>query len=257
MTLHSQPTLIKDVSSFLSGLKSSGGSADAVPSTAKKGKATERKGKLDTQKASDLPQGKAGPKAPYLTKQKQKGSIASTSKTEEGKSVPTIPVPNSAASAKRGKFVVDPNPQWYTSLSALPPTGSLAQPTVQQLSSLNYQAAKLLQADAELYASTSLSSGDASFMQTILKSGTLSDRLSALTLMVQGSPVHNVKALEGLKSMMERGKGKGREEGLKAVRCVVDWWVGGGGPGRKLRCVKSVRLCVNVSLTSGSSQILP
>jgi ribosome biogenesis protein MAK21 len=55
---------------------------------------------------------------------------------------------------------------------------------------------------------------------------------------VQGSPVHNTRALEGLKTLAERGKGKGgREESLKAVRCVVDWWVGGGAPERKLRCV--------------------
>lgn len=94
-------------------------------------------------------------------------------------------------------------------------------------------------------------------MQTILKSGTLSDRLSALTLMVQGSPVHNIKALESLKGMMERGKGKGREEGLKAVRCVVDWWVGGGGPGRKLKCVPPLCLSAYIGLTSVLSQILP
>ena len=210
-------------------------------------------------KVSDLPQGKVEPKASHTKKQTQKGStnVASTSKIEEGKSAPTIPVPSANASAKRGKFVVDPNPQWYTSAPPLPPAGSLAQPTAQQLSSLSERARQLLQADAELYASTSLSSGDASFMQTILKSGTLSDRLSALTLMVQGSPVHNIKALEGLKGMMERGKGKGREEGLKAVRCVVDWWVGGGGPGRKLKCVLPSRLDANFGLTSGSSQILP
>ena len=66
----------------------------------------------------------------------------------------------------------------------------------------------------------------------------MSDRLSALTLMVQKSPLHNGKALESLLGMAERGKGKGgREESLKALRCIVDWWVGGGAPDRKLRYV--------------------
>lgn len=78
------------------------------------------------------------------------------------------------------------------------------------------------------------------FLQKILQSGTLSDRLSALTLLVQSSPLHNTKALESLKSLAERGKGKGgRGESLKALRCIVDWWVGGGAPDRKLKCVLS------------------
>ena len=58
-----------------------------------------------------------------------------------------------------------------------------------------------------------------------------------MTLLVQSSPLHNIKALETLKGVAERGKGKGgREESLKALRCIVDWWVGGGAPNRKLRC---------------------
>jgi ribosome biogenesis protein MAK21 len=77
------------------------------------------------------------------------------------------------------------------------------------------------------------------FFAKVAGTGTLSDRLSALTLMVQSSPVHNTKALETLKGMAERGRGKGgREEALKAIRCVVDWWCGGGVPDRKLRCVE-------------------
>lgn len=74
------------------------------------------------------------------------------------------------------------------------------------------------------------------FLQKILQSGTLSDRLSALTLLVQSSPLHNTKALDALKNLAERGKGKGgRGESLKALRCIVDWWVGGGAPDRKLK----------------------
>jgi len=78
------------------------------------------------------------------------------------------------------------------------------------------------------------------FLQKILQSGTLSDRLSALTLLVQSSPLHNTKALDALRSLAEKGKGKGgRGESLKALRCIVDWWVGGGAPDRKLKWVCS------------------
>jgi len=78
------------------------------------------------------------------------------------------------------------------------------------------------------------------FLQNILQSGTLSDRLSALTLLVQSSPLHNTKALDALRSLAEKGKGKGGHgESLKALRCIVNWWVGGGAPDHKLKWVYS------------------
>ena len=150
-------------------------------------------------------------------------------------------------------FVVDPSPTWYTSVPPLPPKADLPQPTASQLSSLTERASSLLSKDAEKYASSSAaqSASDAHFLKTILSTGTLSDRLSALTLLVQASPVHNTAALESLRSMAQRGRAKGgRDEGLKAVRCVVDWWVGGGGPGRKLKYVDLQLVPCLVSLTS-------
>ena len=147
-------------------------------------------------------------------------------------------------------FICDPSPTWYTSVDAIPPKDGLAQPSASQLKSLTEHAASLLSKDASKYASSSSAqnASDAHFLKTILSSGTLSDRLSALTLLVQASPVHNTAALENLRTMAQRGRAKGgRDEGLKAVRCVVDWWVGGGGPGRKLKYACSFSLCVQPS----------
>ncbi|KAH9052984.1 CBF-domain-containing protein [Lactarius deliciosus] len=94
------------------------------------------------------------------------------------------------------------------------------------------------------------SSSDQSFLRNVLTGGTLSDRLSALTLMAQGAPLHNIRALEALKSLAEKGRGgvsvsrdgekgsgkaAGREERLKAARAIMDWWIGGGAPNRKLK----------------------
>ncbi|KIJ40346.1 hypothetical protein M422DRAFT_174030 [Sphaerobolus stellatus SS14] len=93
----------------------------------------------------------------------------------------------------------------------------------------------LLEQEVKAYSASSAhttSAGDARFLTRVLQSGTLSDRLSALTLMVQGSPVHNTRALDGLKTMASK---KGREESLKALRAIVDWWNGGGAPDRKLK----------------------
>ncbi|KAG8911303.1 hypothetical protein FRC00_006735 [Tulasnella sp. 408] len=50
--------------------------------------------------------------------------------------------------------------------------------------------------------------------------------------MAQASPLHNQRALESLKAMA--GK-KGRQESLKALRALVDLWVGGASPERKLK----------------------
>jgi ribosome biogenesis protein MAK21 len=55
--------------------------------------------------------------------------------------------------------------------------------------------------------------------------------------MVQASPIHNIKALDSLKNMASK---KGREESLKALRAIVDWWIGGGGPDWKLKYVGSL-----------------
>lgn len=149
---------------------------------------------------------------------------------------------SNVSSRSKSNFIVEPTSQWYIALPALPPAAAPTPAlTAAKLDSLTTHAATLHANTIATYQSQSSSTAtnttsDFSFLQKILQGGTLSDRLSALTLLVQSSPVHNIKALETLKGMAERGKGKGgREESLKALRCVVDWWVGGGAPNRKLK----------------------
>ena len=135
----------------------------------------------------------------------------------------------------------EPTPQWYSVLSAFPssskPSGP---PSPQTLSTLQARGTSLHQTELTAYESATsankltASSSDAAFLQRILTSGTLSDRLSALTLMAQSSPLHNTRALETLRGMSQK---KGREESLKALRAIVDWWIGGGAPDRKLKSV--------------------
>ncbi|KAN0059992.1 RNA-binding ribosome biosynthesis protein mak21 [Thecaphora frezii] len=74
-----------------------------------------------------------------------------------------------------------------------------------------------------------LSASDARFVRSLLSSeggGTLSDRISALTLLVQSSPVHNVRAMDSLLAMARK---KSREEAGKTTRALADWLAGGGG----------------------------
>ncbi|EIW77769.1 CBF-domain-containing protein [Coniophora puteana RWD-64-598 SS2] len=135
---------------------------------------------------------------------------------------------------------MEPSSQWYNSVPVLsgapgkPPSSDKVTSLYDRAASLHSDAVTSYQSKSS--STVTSSSSEYSFLQKILQSGTLSDRLSALTLLVQSSPLHNTRALETLKGMAERGKGKGgREESLKALRCIVDWWVGGGAPNRKLK----------------------
>jgi ribosome biogenesis protein MAK21 len=162
-----------------------------------------------------------------------------------------MPTPARADVSKVAKKPqIEASPLWYQNVPKLSgPSTALPPVTSAKLSSLMERGASLHAKAVETYQSGSSStvtssSSDYAFLQKILQSGTLSDRLSALTLLVQSSPLHNTKALETLKGMAERGKGKGgREESLKALRCILDWWVGGGAPNRKLKCVWTCYFC--------------
>jgi ribosome biogenesis protein MAK21 len=136
---------------------------------------------------------------------------------------------------------LEASPLWYQTVPPLPPSKSSPSVPPANLDTLLHRASTLHTSAVLAFQSKSTSTATSTnsefaFLQKILHSGTLSDRLSALTLLVQSSPLHNTKALETLKNMAERGKGKGgREESLKALRCIIDWWVGGGAPNRKLK----------------------
>jgi ribosome biogenesis protein MAK21 len=148
-----------------------------------------------------------------------------------------------SAKSPKGRFIAPPTPQWYASILPLGPHGPIPPLTPSSLASFASRASSLHVSDTRTFQESS--SSESSFLHKVLQSGTLSDRLSALTLLVQSSPVHNIKALESLKGMAERGKGKGgREECLKALRCVVDWWVGGGAPSRKLKQVHQCQISI-------------
>ncbi|KAF9510895.1 hypothetical protein BS47DRAFT_37033 [Hydnum rufescens UP504] len=140
---------------------------------------------------------------------------------------------SSSRSAKKepaaARLNIPASAQWYNTDDIL--TSSEPLPAVPQsdLASLRTKAASL---HASLPPPPSTSKSDDQFLTNVLTSGTLSDRLSALTLMAQSSPLHNTRALESLKMMASK---KGREESLKALRAIVDWWVGGGAPDYKLK----------------------
>ncbi|THH28825.1 hypothetical protein EUX98_g5360 [Antrodiella citrinella] len=247
------PALEKDVSSFLQSLKTGKSSSEKTSKSEKppKAKASTEKPAKAKHVAEKPPTNEKAPQADKKEK-KRKERQAPEEKPRIADPPPSLP---SAPLPKGTKIVFPAGPQWYLAAPPLSPQASpLLSPSASQLASLTERAANILKKDAELYQSSAVSTGhsssDSHFLNTILSQGTLSDRLSALTLLVQGSPVHNIKALETLKGMSERGRGKGgREEGLKAMRCIIDWWVGGGAPNRKLKYIRDQALLTHPDVT--------
>jgi len=66
--------------------------------------------------------------------------------------------------------------------------------------------------------------GDDRYMRQVLKSGTLSDKVAAMTLLVQESPVHRFATLEALVGMAKSGKHAAK----MAVESLKDLFGGGG-----------------------------
>jgi ribosome biogenesis protein MAK21 len=82
----------------------------------------------------------------------------------------------------------------------------------------NY-AKTIVDEDTTAYSTTFAASSSRKFMSTIMSSGTMSDKVSALTLAIQESPVHNIKAFENLMSL---GAKRSRGPALAALAALVD-----------------------------------
>ncbi|XBW38147.1 hypothetical protein QEN19_003743 [Hanseniaspora menglaensis] len=78
------------------------------------------------------------------------------------------------------------------------------------------------------------------FMADILQEGTLSDKISALTLLIQESPIHNLKSLETLLGYCNK---KSRNSILATLAALKDMFLNGGLlPDRKLVYFKNQNL---------------
>lgn len=175
-----------------------------------------------------------------------------------------------AAKLAKGKMVFAAQPLWMAMpLDPLPDSGHAKSPAAplddKAIAEAHARGEQVLQEDNARYSALlfgqggkeaanlgslgSLSASDARFIGDLLYSGggeggagagaTLSDRISALTLLVQSSPLHNLSALDKLLSMCRK---KSRQEAGSATRALADWLgsSGGLGPppekgGRKLR----------------------
>jgi ribosome biogenesis protein MAK21 len=69
------------------------------------------------------------------------------------------------------------------------------------------------------------------FLSQILSDGTLNDKISALTLLIQEAPLHNIKALDSLMSYCDK---KSRTASLQSINALKDLLLNGILPDRKL-----------------------
>ncbi|KAJ4399298.1 RNA-binding ribosome biosynthesis protein mak21 [Neurospora sp. IMI 360204] len=122
----------------------------------------------------------------------------------------------------KNKLVFEPRPDWHglnlEGLPAFTPSADVRQYS-SAIASLKAYAEALLKEDAARYSALQASSSTQKFMSTIMSSGTLSDKVSALTLSIQESPLHNQKAFESLIGLA--GK-KSRSQALAALGALVD-----------------------------------
>ncbi|KAH8592441.1 CBF/Mak21 family-domain-containing protein [Bisporella sp. PMI_857] len=122
----------------------------------------------------------------------------------------------------QNRLVFDARPDWHvTQLPDLPNSALKdSSPFQNAIASLKAYATSLLEADSNLYASKHLSASSSHrFLSTIMTSGTLSDKVSALTLVVQESPVHTTKSFESLLSLAKK---RSRGQAVTALGALKD-----------------------------------
>lgn len=151
-------------------------------------------------------------------------------------SIPKNMLSNVKSKPGKVKLTFKPSPQWYNhELPELEDDGKDHHMLETTLAQKTTQAMRLLEEENTRYdENPNLSSSDKNFVSTIMASGTLNDRVSALTLLVQESPLHTTKSLDKLMAMAEK---KSRTEAVKSIESLKDLFIGGMLPDRKLKYV--------------------
>ena len=118
-------------------------------------------------------------------------------------------------------LLLDPVAEWHSvhlsNLSEFHDEVSLPGHVVE---ALHQRGKDLLQKENEAFDSRHRSSKSShQFYSTVIKSGTLTDKVSALTLLVQESPLHNTRALE---SLLGLAKKRSRAQAIEVLTALKD-----------------------------------
>ncbi|KAF8858148.1 CBF-domain-containing protein [Acephala macrosclerotiorum] len=153
----------------------------------------------------------------YISEQLETETAEAVQKEQAAITQKTVTTPDNV-----NRLIFEARPEWHT--APLPELytalGEDASEYRHAISSLKGYALSLLEADSNLYASKHLSSSSSHrFLSTIMASGTLSDKVSALTLVVQESPVHTTKSFE---SLLTLAKKRSRGQAVTALGALKD-----------------------------------
>ncbi|PQK09342.1 hypothetical protein BB8028_0001g14120 [Beauveria bassiana] len=139
-----------------------------------------------------------------------------------------------------GNLTFEPRADWHAyKLAKLPsPITEDAGPFFSPIQALKQHAQSLLEKDADKYRTSVFASASHKFLSTIMTSGTLTDKVSALTLAIQESPVHNIRAFDALMNLASK---KSRGQAIGAIGALVDLL----GPGTLLPTERRLRTFQN------------
>ncbi|EMD00954.1 hypothetical protein BAUCODRAFT_40589, partial [Baudoinia panamericana UAMH 10762] len=122
----------------------------------------------------------------------------------------------------KSKLLIPPRPDWYAAEWSTLDNSEVSTviPPQRILEELHRYATSLLETENATYNASHLAgSSSHKFLSTIMSSGTLEDKVSALTLLVQESPLHTMKALENLLGLSRK---KSRNQALMALAALKD-----------------------------------
>ena len=133
----------------------------------------------------------------------------------------------SAFAQGSSKLTVSPQADWFSIPLPDIPASSSKRNKIQNnvVEQLHQYGKELLDAENAAYQANQKSkSSSQRFYATVINSGTLTDKISALTLGVQESPIHNVKGLETLLGLARK---RSRAQAIDVLRALKDLFAQG------------------------------
>lgn len=118
-----------------------------------------------------------------------------------------------------GKLIVEPQSEWFKIKLATLPTsngGKLLEKTVRDLLE---HGRDLLRRENKAYTDLNMTRSSHKFYKEMMTSGTLTDKISALTLSVQESPLHNQQSLESLVALAKK---RSRSQAVQVLGALKD-----------------------------------
>jgi len=156
------------------------------------------------------------------------------------------------------KYLVQPGNLWYQNLEEVSlnaaEDATLESDEVEEIKEF---ALKLLTNEISLYKrqAKNATGGAQSWMQSVASSGTLSDRISSLSLMIKESPIHNYRCLDSIMVMVKK---KGKREAFIALKAFQDLLIDDLLPQtNRLKYFESQKLSGIVSCLAKKDGLLP